>query len=127
MGAQLAFLICSVGVAGLFFLDRDRSVRSSIGAWLPVAWFLIVGSRPVSLWFGGGGAPAGNALAATLDGDSTDAAIFGVLIVAGIIVLCRRGRRTTALLKASSPVLIYYLYCLMSTEWSPFPGPSFKR
>ena len=127
MGTQLVFLICIVGIAGLFYLDRDRSVRNSIGTWLPVAWFLIVGSRPVSLWFGGGRAPAGNALAATLDGDSTDAAIFGVLIVAGIIVLCSRGKRTTALLKASSPVLVYYLYCLLSTAWSPFPGPSFKR
>ena len=127
MDAQLAFLICSVGIAGLFFLDRDKSVRSSIAAWLPIAWFLIVGSRPVSLWFGAGGVPAGNALAATLEGDSTDAAIFGVLIVAGIILLCRRVRITTALLKASSPVLVYYLYCLMSTAWSPFPGSSFKR
>ena len=29
MGATLAFLICSVGIAGLFYLDRDKSVRTS--------------------------------------------------------------------------------------------------
>ncbi len=29
MGAQLALLVCSVGVLGLFYLDRDKSVQTS--------------------------------------------------------------------------------------------------
>jgi exopolysaccharide production protein ExoQ len=125
MGAQLAFLICSVGIAGLFYLDRDKSVRTSKALWLPVIWLWIAGSRAVSVWLGTGGGSAG-ALASTLDGSPMDAAIFEALIVAGVIVLFHR-RKTIALVKASGPVLIYFLYCMISTAWSPIPAPAFKR
>lgn len=123
MGTQLAFLICGVFVAGLFFLDRDRSVRTSRALWLPVMWLWLVGSRPVSSWFGGDN----YTLAAAAEGSPIDAAIYQALILAGIIVLFRRKTKTNVLLKANGPILIYFLYCLMSTAWSPFHEPSFKR
>src|SRR5579864_6361527 len=126
MGLQLALLICTVGVAGLFFLDRDKSVRTSFALWLPVIWLWLAGSRSVSMWLGVAGS-SGNVLASTLDGSPLDAAIYQVLIVVGVVVLLQRWKKTKALLKASSPILIYFLYCLMSTMWSPFHGPSFKR
>src|SRR5580704_4682057 len=100
MSAQLAFLICSVGIAGLFYLDRDKSVRNSKALWLPVIWLWIAGSRTVSVWLGTGGGSPG-ALASTLDGSPMDAAIFEALIVAGVIVLFQRRNRTITLLKAS--------------------------
>jgi exopolysaccharide production protein ExoQ len=126
MGALLAFLICSLGVAGLFFLDRDKSVRTSKALWLPVIWLWIAGSRTVSVWLGTGGRSAG-ALASTLDGSPMDAAIFEALIAVGVIVLFMRRNRTITVLKESGPVLIYFLYCMTSTAWSPIPGPAFKR
>ena len=127
MGAPLAFLICSVGILGLFYLDRDKSVRVSAALWLPVIWLWIAGSRSVSSWLGVTGPSSGNVLASTLDGSPLDAAIYEFLIVVGLIVLFQRRRKTNALLKASFPILIYFFYCLMSTAWSPFHGPSFKR
>jgi exopolysaccharide production protein ExoQ len=126
MGAQLAFLICSVGIAELFYLDRDKSVRTSKALWLPVIWLWIAGSRSVSVWLATGGGSEG-ALASTLDGSPMDATIYAALMVAGMIVLFQRTNRTTALLKASGPVLIYFLYCMISTAWSPIHGPAFKR
>ena len=127
MGASLALLICSVGIAGLFYLDRDKSVRTSTAVWLPVIWLWIAASRPVSAWLGGGGDTSGGALASTLDGSPLDAAVFAALMVVGIVVLFQRKNKTIALLKASSPVLIYFLYCMISTAWSPIHGPAFKR
>lgn len=128
MNSQLAFLICAVGVAGLFFLDRDKSVRTSPALWLPILYLSIIASRPVSMWLGAGGGsvPPGDVLAATLDGSPQDAAVSGALIAAGTIVLARR-RRTRVLLKACAPILFYYAYCLMSTAWSPFPETCSKR
>src|SRR5579862_1055657 len=125
MGTPLAFLICSIGIAGLFFLDRDKSSRVSWALWLPVIWLWIAGSRGVSSWFGPSDGPGG--LAATLDGSPMDAAVFEVLIFAGVIVLFQRKNRVIALLKASGPLIIYFVYCLMSVVWSPFPDPAFKR
>jgi exopolysaccharide production protein ExoQ len=126
MGAPLALLICSIGVAGLFYQNRDKSVRTSPALWLPVIWLWIVGSRPVSAWFGLGGS-SGGALASTLDGSPWDAALFGALMLAGIAVLFSRKRRTSALLAVSGPIVIYFLYCLISVAWSPIHGPAFKR
>jgi exopolysaccharide production protein ExoQ len=121
-----AFLICSTGIAGLFFLDRDPSTRNSKALWLPVIWLWIAGSRSVSAWFGIGGGSAG-ALASTLDGSPLDAAIYAGLMVAGIIVVFHRKDRTSTLIRTSIPVLIYFLYCMISVTWSPIPEPAFKR
>jgi exopolysaccharide production protein ExoQ len=126
MGAPLALLVCGIGVAGLFYLNRDTSVRTSAALWLPVIWLWMVGSRPVSAWLGVGGGSAG-ALASTLDGSPMDAAVLGALMVAGIAVLYNRKRRTSALLAVSVPLVIYFLYCLISFAWSPIHGPAFKR
>jgi len=126
MNASLALLIFSVGVAGLFYLDREKSIRTSKALWLPVIWLWIAGSRPVSSWFGIGTESAGN-IAATLDGSPMDAVIFEALILAGLIALCQRRNKAISLLKASAPVLIYFAYCLLSTVWSPIHGPAFKR
>ena len=123
MNPSLASLICACGIAGLFYLDRDSSVRTSKALWLPVIWIWIVGSRPVSAWFGI--TPTGANV--QLDGSPLDAAVFGVLLVAAIAVLIRRSKRTRALLAANWPILIYFLYCLISVAWSFHPDVAFKR
>jgi exopolysaccharide production protein ExoQ len=127
MTSWLAFLICGSGIAGLFFLDREKSVRPSKALWLPVIWLWIAASRPVSVWLGTGGNSSAGALASTLDGSPMDAFIFEALIVAGIIALFQRRNRTIAFLRVIGPVLIYFLYCMISTVWSPIHGPAFKR
>ncbi len=127
MPAPLAFLIVGIGIIGLFYLDRDKSVKPSKALWLPVIWLWLVGSRPASMWLGMSGPSSGDILNSTLEGSPMDAAIFQVLIIAGVIVLARRGKRTTALLRAIGPVLIYFAYCLISTSWSPYPESSLKR
>jgi exopolysaccharide production protein ExoQ len=126
MGSSLALLVCSIGVAGLFFLDRDKSVRPSKAAWLPVIWLWIVGSRPVSSWLGMGVTTA-DTLAATLDGNPMDAAIFAALLVIGVMVLFHRRKKTSAYIAVSASIILFFLYCLISVTWSPFHGPAFKR
>jgi exopolysaccharide production protein ExoQ len=124
MSAQLAILICSAGVAGLFYLNRDNSVQNSKALWLPVIWISIAGSRPVSSWFGMG---SGDTLAATLEGSPLDAAISGVLLLMGVVVLLHRRKKTTAYLALISPIILYSLYCAVSVTWAPYVGPAFKR
>jgi exopolysaccharide production protein ExoQ len=129
MGFWLASFICAIGIAGLFYLDRDKSVRTSRALWLPVIWLWIVGSRPVSawlwIWFGIGGNAGG--LDAQLDGSPADALVFLLLIMAGIVVLYQRRSKTKLLLKASVPLLLYFAYCLASCLWSPFSEVAMKR
>lgn len=131
MAFALAFAICTVGVAGLFYLERDKSARSSLALWLPVIWLWIIGSRPpsdwIQIWFGVGQMGAGSGLDAQLDGSPVDAIIFILLSAAAIVVLFQRTKLTVSLLRSSLPVLIYFLYCAASCLWSPFPDVAFKR
>ncbi len=124
MPPYIALFTYIVGIGGLFFLDRDTSVRNSKALWLPVIWLWIVGSRPVSDWFGI--APPAD-VDVQLHGSPVDRFVFSVLLAAGIVVLIRRRSRTTAFLRASWPILIYFAFCLLSVLWSDFPFVAFKR
>lgn len=122
MNPTLASLIYACGIAGLFYLDRDPSISTSKSLWLPVIWIWIIGSRPISGWVGI--SPDANV---QLEGSPLDAAIFGVLLLAAIIVLIRRNKRTRALLFSNWAILVYFLYCLVSVSWSDHPDVAFKR
>jgi exopolysaccharide production protein ExoQ len=126
MGTSFALLVCIIGIVGLFFLDRDNSVRPSKALWLPVIWLWIVGSRPVSYWLGME-TTSTDTLDASLNGSPADAAIFAALLAIGVMVLLHRRKKTSAYLAVSGPILIYFLYCLMSVAWSPFHDSAFKR
>jgi exopolysaccharide production protein ExoQ len=122
MNPSIASFICACGIAGLFYLDRDDTIRTSKALWLPVAWISILGSRPVSGWLGI--SPSANV---QLDGSPVDAAVFGFLLAVAIVVLISRGRQTRAFVTANWPILIYFFYCLISIAWSYHPDVSFKR
>jgi O-antigen ligase len=123
MNPSLASIICVCGIAGLFYLDRGDSADTSKALWVPVAWMWIVGSRPVSLWLGL--PPTGGNV--QLEGSPVDAAVFAVLLAAAVVVLIHRGGPTRAFLSANWPILIYFLYCLVSIFWADFPGVAFKK
>lgn len=127
MNTSLAVLICSVGITGLFFLDSDKSVRNSPALWLPVTWLWINGSRSPSAWLGVGHVDSAHTLDATLEGNPMDAAVYAVLLAIGIAVLIVRRKKTRDYLSIIAPLIIFFIYCLLSVAWSPFPGPAFKR
>lgn len=123
MNPLLATVIFACGIAGLFYLDRDKTVRTSKALWVPVIWIAIVASRSPSEWIGI--APTGANV--QYDGSPLDAATFGVLLAFAIGVLMTRYRRTRVLLVSSWPILVYFFYCLLSVSWSYYPDVSFKR
>lgn len=120
MNPSLALLIFIVGIAGLFWLDRDKSVRTSKALWLAVAWMWIEASRSIATWL------SLSSPKSTAD-SPVDEVVAAVLIVSGMIVVAGRGRECRLLLKRSWPILVYFSYCLMSTYWSEFPGVASKR
>jgi exopolysaccharide production protein ExoQ len=124
MNPSLASLIFACGIAGLFYLDRDDSIHTSKALWLPVIWMWIIGSRPVSAWLGVTPSSGTNV---QLDGSPLDAVVFGVLLAAAVTVLIGRGKRTRAFLASNWPILIYFLYCLVSVLWSDHSAVAFKR
>ena len=124
MNPSSALFLFAVGIAGLFYLDRDNSIRTSKALWIPVIWLWIVGSRPVSSWLGLSPVSGDSQL---LDGSPLDRSVFLILLISGILVLAHRSYRTKVLLRASWPILIFFSYCLLSVLWSDFSDISFKR
>jgi exopolysaccharide production protein ExoQ len=128
---QNATLLFALGILGLFLLARDRKAHTSAALWIPVVWLWIAASRPVSEWL----APADSQGAALslvtpeqlMDGSPLDRYIFSALLIAGIIVLGVRGRRLLRLLRANVPILLFFLYCGVSSLWSDYGDVSFKR
>ena len=125
MPPQIATTLFAIGIAGLFWLNRDDSVRVSKALWLPTVWLSLNGSRAVSFWLGMGppaeipGQPPATSM--------LDQVVAGTLILLGAIVLIRRGKDVQRLLKTSWPIALYYSYCLFSLLWSDFPAWGFKR
>jgi exopolysaccharide production protein ExoQ len=130
MSPSTATLVFTVGIAGLFMLDRDRNVRTSIALWLPVAWLCIGGSRMVSEWLQpplAPGALPGLTPSQTLDGSPLDRNVLMLLIAIGVMVLIGRRAKVHALLWANVPILLFFIYCAVSTSWSDYPLVAFKR
>ena len=124
MGSSLATLVYAFGIAGLFFLDRDKSVRTSKALWLPVIWLWINGSRAVGTWLN---ITPTSSTDLQLDGSPLDRVVFSVLLAAAIVVLVRRGRNANIFRRIGWPVLAYLAYCLVSCIWSDFPDVAAKR
>jgi exopolysaccharide production protein ExoQ len=124
MSPSLATIVYVAGIVGLFFLNRDKSLRTSKALWLPVVYLWALGSRPVSVWLGQGDSGTSDV---QLDGSPLDRAFFLILLIAATWVLVHRGRRVFTLLNTNWPILIYFLFCLSSILWSDFPGVAFKR
>ena len=120
----LATLICFCVIAGLFYLDRERSVRSSKALWLPVIYLWLVCSRSVSEWLG---VSSGESVNAQIEGSPIDAVFFSLLLAFAIAILYRRRRKVRILLAANWPILLYFTYCLISASWSYYPDISAKR
>lgn len=124
MNPSIASAICWCGILGLFYLNRDDKVRTSKALWLPVIYLWIIGSRAPSMWLGIAPAAGANV---QLEGSPFDAAIFGILLLGAIAVLIQRGRSTRRLLAANWPIVIYFVYCLVSVAWSSHADVAFKR
>ncbi len=125
MNPSLATLLYALGILALFYLNRDKSAHTSRALWIPVIWFWILGSRSVSVWLGW--APAQTTFDQMMDGSPTDRLVFLVLLISGSAILVGRGHRPASVMAANWPIVLYFLYCLMSVAWSDYPDVAIKR
>lgn len=127
MNPNIATLLFVFGVLGLFWLDRDLSVRTSRGLWIPVFWVLIAGSRPVSVWLQPGPSQAMKNAEAYIDGNPMDRFVFSGLLLAGLIILISRRVKVGKLLQRNPVIVLFFTYCLFSVVWSDYSEVAFKR
>lgn len=125
MNKTLALSIFVVGIAGLFYLDRDKSIRTSKALWLPIIWLSIAASRSPFAWFGMG---TQQEIPGQLpEGSLPDQLLAVFLLLSGLLVLLLRRKEVKSLLKANWPIVLYFSFCLISLVWSDFPAWGLKR
>jgi len=125
MTPAIATAVFVIVILGLFMLDRDPEVRTSPGLWIPIFWLFISSSRAVSMWVGE--TPTVSLTDEYIDGSPFDRAVYLTLLIIGLIVLLRRGRQVTKLLRANAPIILFFLFCLASIFWSDYTFVAFKR
>jgi exopolysaccharide production protein ExoQ len=127
----IALLIFSVGILGLFVLDRDPKSRTSMALWIAIFWLSIAGSRSVGQWIG---TMHGNSITDTAsvesaytEGSPLDRTVYSGLLALGMIVLVKRRQKVFGIVRANWPLAVFSLYCAVSIAWSDYPDVAFKR
>src|SRR5882724_9149617 len=131
MSPTVATVVLGLGILGLFALDRDRKARTSKALWIPVIWLSIAASRMASQWLALTGlANVGTTIDAAdqyLDGSPFDRFLLTGLLAIGLAVLVSRWRKLGPLVRSNGPLLLFFLYCGLSTLWSDYSDVAFKR
>lgn len=96
----------------------------SVAVWLPTAWMLIAGSRPLAAWFGPSGLPVDETIEA---GSPLDRLVLAALMAVALMVCVKRRISWNKLGKDNVWLLVLLLYMGASVLWSDFPVVSFKR
>ena len=126
MSSPLATIIFAIGIAGLFFFDRDKNVRVSKALWIPTLWLFFCLSRSASQWLGMSPAPADTA-SVYLEGSPIDRAVFIGLEVAALIAVLGRRRRVGSILLQNWPIWLFFSYAALSITWSDYPFVTLKH
>lgn len=129
MPPVVASTICTIGILGLFYIDRGGSPRLSNALWIPAIWLFIISSRPLSMWLGITG-PTVQGLDATqayVEGSPLERNLYTFLILAALAVLLARVDRVGSILRKNTLLLSYLVFCAVSVAWSDFPLVAFKR
>ncbi|MCC7343152.1 MAG: O-antigen ligase family protein [Bryobacterales bacterium] len=124
MPPTLAALIYCAGIAGLFWLQGKATVRPSGALWIPLCWFMLACSRPVSGWL----TPEGASIPLQMsEGNPVDRALLSMLLILASLVLLSRLRTLGPSLRMSWALALFLFYCLVSIAWSDYPDVAFKR
>lgn len=117
--ATLAFAIWAI--------KRDTAGRDGISAalWIPTLWVGILASRSMSTWLSGG--IRTNPGYSPLDGSPIDMLFYIVLIGAASIAVLKRKSDWWPFILRNWPLVLFYLYLLVSVLWAESSLASFKR
>ena len=116
----IAFIICTICVLYMLRLDRKQSPEVSFAFWIPTIWFLLLSSKPLSIWFQAGGQTIE-------EGNPRDRIFLTTVLVLGLIILVKRRFSWSNLIKNNVWLILLLGFMLAGCFWSSEPFISFKR
>jgi O-antigen ligase len=123
MPPEVAFTLVTAFVVCILFADSRRKPAVSWTLWIPTIWAGVLSSRPVSAWF----EPAVAFGANVEDGSPVDRLFLSFLIALAIITLMVRRLEWSKWVRANWWLVLFFVYCGISTVWSDYPLVGLKR
>ena len=120
----LAFFLTVGFIVFLFRRDFREKPNVTGALWIPILWFLIIGSRTITSWLNLCGISMDGSLE---EGSPADATVYCAIIIAGVCVLKRRRINLGEILRNNRLLAAFLAFCFVSILWSDFPLVSFKR
>jgi exopolysaccharide production protein ExoQ len=110
----------------IWAIRRDTTRRDGVSAalWIPTLWVGILASRPVSAWLSGRFLERSEY---SLEGSPIDMLFFLALIIAASIIVLNREPDWASFISRNWPIVVFYLYLLVTVFWADSPLDSFKR
>jgi O-antigen ligase len=127
MTGSLALIAFSLWLLWLYYSDAKERASVSSSVWVVLVWVVIHATRPVTSWLAGVDPTSVFRTESRDEGNLGEALVNLFLIVAGLIVLRRRGTRLPAVIRDNAWLFVLYLFWLMSVIWSDYPLITFKR
>jgi len=117
----LATLIYVAIIVWLFYQDHRRRPQCSKALWIPVIWLFLLGSHPLSFWFGihSGGTD--------LDGNSFDRLFYSGMIAVSCAIIFRRRLVLRQVISANKSIFLFYLLLALTILWADLPYVTLKR
>lgn len=119
MPPYLAALLCWGAIFLVFRWDARTREPFARALWVPLLWFLILCSRPVSYWLGVGGGGS--------EGNPFDRNIYLVFWAIAVVILNRAGTNWGVAMSNNWPLVLLYGFMLASCLWADSPFVAFKR
>lgn len=129
MSSNLALLLCIVFICTAFIKDYGRARSFSFALWIPLIWLLICSSRLPSRWMNLSNVQSEiqTASQAYTTGNSFDSAVFGCLIVSGLIVLYIRRVPFGTIFRTNLPIFLFFIFIGLSAFWADYPGATLRK
>jgi exopolysaccharide production protein ExoQ len=125
MPQKAALFISVLFIIWLFVRDQKLRPMTSWALWLPLLWIVIIGSKALSTWFGGGIELSPSEFYE--EGSQLERIVFSLFIVAGAAVVWRRRLEWRSIFDWNPWFFAFFIYCGISIIWSDYPFVSFKR
>jgi O-antigen ligase len=124
MPPKFALFLSTIFTLYLFWMERRRVPRMSGALWIPLIWHFILATRAVSTWLNPGTAASPEAY---LEGSPLDRVVFLALIMAALAVLVGRSASLSRIIANNLWLVLFLVYCGISTFWSDYTFVAFKR
>lgn len=122
---SLALLATIIFVVYMYRRDLRQKPNVTGALWVPLIWLFIIMSRFVSSWLAILGLHVGGS--SVEEGSPVDALGSGILILAGLRILSKRGVHLSEIIRNNRWLTIFFIWCFLSILWSDFPFVAFKR